>query len=485
MDAISQAIFGASGALMLLLDRQGRVERFNPACEKLTGWSEGEILGQPFWDRLIPSEQHQRLRTVFGQLVAGLFPNQMENEWVLRNGRRVWISFSNTAILDADGKVTHIVSIGIETTQRREAERLMMESEERLRILVDHAPDAIVVVDAERQCFLSGNPNAARLFGVKRQDLAGALIMRFSPARQPDGRTSQEAATEYIERALAGTSPTFEWMHLTAAGQPVPCEVRLVRLPGDGTPLLRGSVIDITERKRAQATRLAAERGAVIGRFASVMAHEVNNPLQVIKAYIEPLTRRANGLPQVVEGLAIIDQQVDRIARQVGALQDFVRPGVLHKHSAHIGKALRVVITLFEPRFSKLGKHLTAFIPDDLPSGVVDAAALQQVLVTLLENALDAIPAKGRVTVAAEVEDHALLLVVSDDGPGLGADPERLFADFITTKPDGTGLGLPTARRICRDHGGWLDGANRSGGGAVFTARLRLDDPQRDITTTP
>lgn len=485
MDAISQAIFGASGALMLLIDRHGRIERFNPACERLTGWSEAEVRGQLFWDKLIPPEQHHRLRTIFGQLVAGLFPNQIENEWVLRSGRRVWISFSNTAILDAEGKVTHVVSIGIETTGRREAERLLVESEERLRILIDHAPDAIVVVDAERQCFLSGNPNAARLFGVERADLTGALVMRFSPERQPDGRTSAEAAQDYIERAVSGASVTFEWLHLTATGQPITCEVRLVRLPGDGKALLRGSVIDITERKRAQATRLAAERGAVIGRLAGVMAHEVNNPLQVIKAYIDPLSRRAQALPQVVEGLAIIDQQADRIARQVGALQDFVRPGVLHKHTAHIGKALRVVIALFDTRFNKAGKHLTAFIPDDLPSGVVDPVALQQVLVTLLENSLDAIPTKGRVTVAAEIEDQALVLVVSDDGPGLGPDPERLFADFITTKPDGTGLGLPTARRICRDHGGWLEGANRSDGGAIFTARLHLDDPQRDAASTP
>lgn len=485
MDAISQAIFGASGALILLLDRQGRIARFNPACEKLTGWSEAEVMGQPFWDKLIPPEQHQRLRTVFGHLVAGLFPNQLENEWLLRCGRRVWISFSNTAILDAEGKVEHVVSIGIETTQRREAERLLMESEERQRLLIDHAPDAILVVDLEHECFLSGNPRAAELFGVRREELVGAPMLRFSADRQPDGRTSREVALEYIERALVGTSLTFEWTVRTADGRHVPTEVRLVALPGGGQRRLRASLVDITERRRAQSTQLAAARGAVIGRLSGVMAHEVNNPLQVIKAYIEPLTRRVQSLPQVVEGLAIIDQQVDRIARQVGALQDFVRPSVLHKHQAQIGKALRVVIALFEPRFTKLGKHLAAFIPDDLPTGLIDPAALQQVLVTLLENALDAIPPKGRVTVAAEVEDHSLLLVVSDDGPGLGADPERLFADFITTKPDGTGLGLPTARRLCRDHGGWLDGANRSGGGAVFTARLRLDDPPRDAAATP
>lgn len=482
-DAIPQAIFDASGALMLLMDRDGRIERFNPACEQLTGWSEADVLGRPFWEMLIPSAQQHRMRTVFGELVAGQRHSQMDNEWLLRSGRRLWISFSNTAIPDADGRVAHVVGIGIESTQRREAERLLMESEERQRTLIDLAPDAIVVIDAERQCFLSGNPNAARLFGVRRDDLVGAPFLRFCPPQQPDGRPSAEVIRAHIGFALSGQTLTFEWLHLNAGGQPFTCEVRLIRLPGDGAPQLRCSVVDITERKRAQATRLAAERGAVISRLASVMAHEVNNPLHVIKAYIDPLSRRARSLPQVVEGLAIIDQQVDRIARQVGALQDFVRPGILRKHTAQIGQALRVVIALFEPRFTKMGKHLSATIPADLPVGVIDPAALQQVLVTLLENALDAIPTDGRVTVAAEVEDHALVLVVSDDGPGLGNDPEHLFADFITTKPDGTGLGLPTARRLCRDHGGWLEAVNRGGGGAVFTARLRLDDPPRDAGT--
>ena len=425
------------------------------------------------------------MRTVFDELVAGVRHNHIDNEWLLRSGRRLWISFSNTALRESDGHVTQVICIGIETTQRREAERLLMESEERQRTLIDLAPDAIVVIDAERQCFLSGNPNAAHLFGVTRENLVGTSFLRFCPPQQPDGRTSAEVFASHRDVALRGQAVTFEWTHLNADNQPFTCEVRLIRLPGEGAPQLRCSVVDITERKRAQATRLAAERGAVISRLAGVMAHEVNNPLHVIKAYIEPLSRRAKGLPQVIEGLAIIDQQVDRIARQVGALQAFVRPGILHKHTAQIGQALRVVIALFEPRFTKQGKHLSASIPGDLPVGVIDTAALQQVLVTLLENALDAIPINGRVTVAAEVEDQALVLVVSDDGPGLGADPEHLFADFITTKPDGTGLGLPTARRLCRDHGGWLDGTNRTGGGAVFTARLHLDDAPRDAGSAP
>lgn len=483
-DAISQAICDASGALMLLLDRQGCIERFNPACERLSGWSAAEVIGRPFWEVLIPPEHHQRQRTLFGQLVTGLFPNQVDNEWLLRGGRRVWISFSNTAILDHDGKVMHVVSIGIETTHRREAERLLIESEERQRTLIDLAPDAIVVIDAERQCLVSGNPNAAHLFGVERESLAGAPLMRFCPERQPDGRTSAEAFKGYCDLALHGQPVTCEWTHLNTHGQPFVCEVSLVRLPGDGAPQLRCSVVDITERKRAQATRLAAERGAVIGRLAGVMAHEVNNPLHVIKAYIEPLSRRASALPQVLKGLSIIDQQVDRIARQVGALQEFVRPGILRKHAVLIGQAVRVVIELFEPRFTKMGKHLATVIPDDLPAGVLDSAALQQVLVTLLENALDAVPTNGHVTLSAAVDGQTLVLEVSDDGPGLGDDPEHLFADFITTKPDGTGLGLPTARRLCRDHGGWLEARNGSTGGAVFTARLHLDEPPRAPRTS-
>lgn len=127
-------------------------------------------------------------------------------------------------------------------------------SETTFRTLVEHAPDAIIVIDAASGRLIDANRNAERLFGLPRSELLQQPLTALSAPCQPDGRNAQASATSYIRQALAGHIPTFEWLHRRADGTEVPCEVRLVRLPGDDAhPRIRGSLTDITERKAAAA----------------------------------------------------------------------------------------------------------------------------------------------------------------------------------------------------------------------------------------
>jgi PAS domain S-box-containing protein len=136
---------------------------------------------------------------------------------------------------------------------------LLRESELRYRTLVEHAPEAIVVFDVDAGRFVDVNDNALRLFGIDRERVLQIGPVDLSPPCQPDGRTSREAAVGRIEAALAGQAPAFEWVHLAAAG-PITCEIRLVRLPATGRKLIRGSILDITERKRIEMLRKGQNR---------------------------------------------------------------------------------------------------------------------------------------------------------------------------------------------------------------------------------
>ena len=138
-----------------------------------------------------------------------------------------------------------------EIAVRQRVEEALRESEGRYRTLVEHAPDALVVLDMDAGVFIDSNDNAARLFGVKREALKKVGPIELSPPVQPDGRASAEAGMEHLQRALAGEVTSFEWTHRSAAGQDIACEVRLVRLPGTRR-LVRGSIMDITERKQAE-----------------------------------------------------------------------------------------------------------------------------------------------------------------------------------------------------------------------------------------
>jgi PAS domain S-box-containing protein len=146
--------------------------------------------------------------------------------------------------------------------ERRVAERTaeLSASEARLRTLVDHAPEAIVVFDGRGRCFLNCNNNALRLFGMSREELLQHGPADLSPEFQPDGRTSCEAARAWIAEAIAGGTPAFEWIHRRKDGTLIPCEVRLVRLPGPSETLIRGSIIDNTERRRKERIQEATYR---------------------------------------------------------------------------------------------------------------------------------------------------------------------------------------------------------------------------------
>jgi PAS domain S-box-containing protein len=136
--------------------------------------------------------------------------------------------------------------------EREQAEALLKESEARARTLVEHAPDAIVVLEAETGRFIDANQNALALYGMSREELLKCEPSDVSPAFQPDGRPSIEVAREKMREAVEGGAPVFEWWHRNSRGVCIPCEIRLVRLPAQGRHLVRGSIIDNSERQRQE-----------------------------------------------------------------------------------------------------------------------------------------------------------------------------------------------------------------------------------------
>jgi PAS domain S-box-containing protein len=151
--------------------------------------------------------------------------------------------------------------LSAELADLRRVEEALRVSEERYRTLVESAPEAILVVDAGAGRFVDANENSVRLFGLEREELFKLGPVDISPPIAPDGRPAGELASEKIREALDGGAPVFEWIHRNSAGEDIHCEVRLMRLPGAEPNLIRGSVTDITERKRAEeALRQYVER---------------------------------------------------------------------------------------------------------------------------------------------------------------------------------------------------------------------------------
>ena len=132
----TRAILDTVDGLIVILDPNGHIVRFNSACERLTGWRANEVIGRCFWEFLIPEEQRAGVRTTFKELTAGIFPNRHENDWIARDGRRRWITWENSVLLDESGKIEYVIGTGIDITDRKQMEEELRKSRDELELRV-------------------------------------------------------------------------------------------------------------------------------------------------------------------------------------------------------------------------------------------------------------------------------------------------------------------------------------------------------------
>ncbi len=168
------------GALVVVLDRQGRVIRFNRACERITGYSFEEVQGKVLWDLFIPPEEVETTKTLFTQMVEGCLNGINENHWITRDGRQCLISWSNTVLRDTAGPVTHIIGTGIDITDHHQADKELQQAKEYLENVLDNSADAIGIVDAHGM-IIKWNKASTNVFGYSFEELTGKYAFELYP----------------------------------------------------------------------------------------------------------------------------------------------------------------------------------------------------------------------------------------------------------------------------------------------------------------
>ena len=203
-----------------------------------------EELQQSTWASLSLAEELVAEQALLNQVHAGAQEGyELDKCFVRPDGSRVQARLSLRAVRHASGRVRMFLLLVEDISERFQAEA-------RYRTMIEHAPEAIVLF-SPRQGMVDCNENALRLFCYSRSELLGKSVLELSPPRQADGRESALAGEGYLRRAIEGEAPVFEWLHRDSAGRQIPCEVRLVRMPGEPL-LIRGSITDISERQRYQ-----------------------------------------------------------------------------------------------------------------------------------------------------------------------------------------------------------------------------------------
>ncbi len=414
--------------------------------------------------------------------------------------RIVWIDCNCVPLFDQQGEYLGSIGMMVDITARVHYQRQLEESENRYRTLVENAPEAIVVFDVDQMRFVDANENALRLFDVDMQTIKSLSPIDLSPPKQPNGQYSRQAALHFIQQAVDGFTPKFEWLHWDIDGNPIECEVRLVRLPSSTNCLIRGSINDISERKWAEAAMREQQeqlthvsRLSTMGEMVAGIAHEINQPLSSISnfAYACSRTLKLGRVDprELLEWSGDILDEATRAAEIIKRLGNFT----CKRHEGKITFDMNELVldTLELVSFHATSRHVVtaSLLTDEKLKIFADRIQIQQVLVNLLLNAHEATEELATderlVQIKTRIEHNQVFVEVIDNGVGIPpGKSDSIFEAFVTTKPNGMGMGLAISRTIIQSHGGQLIGKPNRGRGSTFGFCLPVCHQQDSINSS-
>jgi len=241
---------------------------------------------------------------------------------------------------------------------------------------------------------------------------------------------------------------------------------------------------DLESRERIGTQLQVSERLANLGRITAGVAHEVKNPLNSMRIWLEnlkaSLPEETDGLP--LQAVRVLDSEIDRLDSVVKRFLDFTRPPEMHQEESSLKEILEEVVAVERPQFEKANVKLDLRLASDVPDVLVDRPLLKQALMNLLINAVEAMPEGGRLCVALRRRGEMSEVEIQDTGRGIAPEHrQRIFQLFFTTRPGGSGIGLASAFRTIQLHNGSIEFDSEVGRGTTF----RIDLPLAHQTESP
>ncbi|MCK1722230.1 sensor protein FixL [Bradyrhizobium sp. 141] len=406
------------------------------------------------------------------------------------SGSAQWIRARAGLIRDESGAARHLSGIFLDIDEEKQVEEALRTRESHLRSILHTIPDAMIVIDGHgiMQLFSTA---AERLFGWPEHEAIGQNVSILMP--EPD-RTRHDG---YIARYRTTSDP-----HIIGIGRIVtgkrrdgttfPMHLSIGEMESGGEPYFTGFVRDLTEHQQTQARlqELQSElvhvsRLTAMGEMASALAHELNQPLAAISNYMKGSRRLLAGssdpnMPKVESALDRAAEQALRAGQIIRRLRDFVSRGESEKRVESLSKLIEEAGALGLAGAREQNVQLRFSLDPDADLVLADRVQIQQVLVNLFRNALEAMaqsPRRELVVANTRVGDDMIEVEVSDTGSGFRDDViPNLFQTFFTTKDTGMGVGLSISRSIIEAHGGRMWAESNAAGGATFRFTLPATD---------
>jgi two-component system, LuxR family, sensor kinase FixL len=483
------AIVESSEDAIISKTLDGIITSWNPAAERMFDYTAEEMIGQSIAILATPATADEMPR-ILKTVGRGERVEHYETERRCKDGQIIQVALTISPIRDDTRRIVGASKIARNiTAAKRDADELI-KREALLGSILATVPDAMVVID-ERGIIQSFSAAAERMFGYAANEVCGGNVSVLMPTphrERHDSYIARYFATG--ERRIIGVGRVVSGRRKD--GSEFPLELAIGELHWDGRQMFTGFLRDLTERQQTQhrLQELQAElthvsRLTELGQMASALAHEVNQPLTAATNYLEAghlllapgnrtSTERARG---VFDKAA---EQLERATQLVRRLRDFARKGESERRPEPIDKLIDEAAGLALIGARDGGIKVQLRIPPELPEVAVDRIQVQQVVVNLIRNAVEAMQSERReLTVSAAPDGNGCVAIrVADTGPGLAPEiARRLFQPFVTTKPQGMGIGLSICRSIVEAHGGELHAEPNPGGGTVFAFSLPTTPP--------
>jgi len=477
------------------VDANGKYTYASPVVEQVLGYTPEEVLGKHFYDFFVPDEREKLKDAALKVFERKERFINFVNRNVHKKGHVVILETSGVPILAANGQLLGYRGADRDVTERKMLEgklkqysehleelvrkrtEELLESEKRYSVLVEEASDGVAIIQDGKIVF--ANKRTSEITGYSREELLGLSAVNL--LREGDRQPAKE---KYMQRLRGETVPTTYEIELIAkSGELIPVELSTNLINYQGQPSIIVVVRDIRERKRMEEQRLKLEKLATIGELATMVAHDLRNPLTSIRnaSFYIKNTCPCRGGPEcktAIEMLDIIEQETLFANNIINDLLDFAAIRPIQKERRDINEMIEDSITTSNiPENIKVERN---FARKAIVN--VDEKQLDRVFSNLVKNAVQAMPKGGKLTITTnETEDH-VEIALTDTGVGIPEESmSKLFQPLFTTKAKGIGMGLAICKKIVEQHDGTIDVKSKVGEGTTFVIKL----PKKEETNSP
>ncbi|HEX3576573.1 MAG TPA: PAS domain S-box protein [Rhodopila sp.] len=464
----------------------GIITDWNRGAEAIFGYTAAEAIGQPL-SILLPVGEDDEMIRMMEMIRAGARLDHYETRRLRKDGSVIDVSLTISPVWDDSGRLVGASKVARDITDAKRAQAELEAREAHLRSVLDSIPDAMVVID-DRGTVQSFSAAAERLFGYAEAEAVGRNVSILMPTpykEQHDSYLARYFATG--EKRVIGRGRVVVGQRKD--GSTFPMELAVGEMTSGGRRSFTGFVRDLTERQATQrrlqdmqAELIHMSRFTAMGEMASTLAHELNQPLTAVASYLNGCRRLIDGSDSVHTLMLrdAIDRAVDQALRAgqiIRRLRQFVARGEGERGCENLRTLIEEAGALALVGVQETGVRVRFAFDGGVEFVLADKVQVQQVLLNLMRNAIEAMQETARrdLTIAtAEQPDGMVEIRVIDTGPGIAPDiAVNLFQPFVTSKPQGMGVGLSISRTIIEAHGGRLWAEPNPQGGTIFRMTLK------------